>query len=78
MGKFKPGDKLLCIDDHNGVWMIKKGQIYTFKDYRTDIQGIQELYIEEIEYSWKRSRFVLAQEYMNEQEMRKLLGVTND
>jgi hypothetical protein len=57
MGKFKTGDRLICISESPFQGTPKYGAVYTFVEYST---SEKELYVKEIEDSWRIERFTFV------------------
>jgi len=74
---YKDGDKLLCVRDKKRVQPIDliEGEIYTF-DGITNEYGSYFVMIKEIKLdSFYPDRFISAVPYVNEQKLRKKLGL---
>ena len=56
--KFKPGDKVICIDNlrYDFITNLKRGKVYTIKEYFNEEVLLKENY----EGTWFENRFVKA------------------
>ena len=72
--KFKPGDKIRRTVDGTALNLrMIEGEIFTFKCYSTINPKV--LAVTELGQFWMIDRFELAIPYINEQKLRKKLGL---
>lgn len=65
---FKPGEKLICLDDSYSYSTIKLYNLYTFLDYDFDritykTYNYNLILVKENEIAWKSDRFMSLKEY---------------
>jgi len=72
---FKKGDKLLCVDIADSRF-LEKGKIYTYeKRGKNNCVRIKEALEKFPMYRYSESNFQLAIPYLNEQKLKKALGL---
>jgi hypothetical protein len=57
---FRPGDRVICLDDSNGAHFLYRGGTYVIESTQHDDAGQLRLTLLGMARAWEASRFLLA------------------